>query len=164
MSDKPAEKPPSPPTPPINFNLQGSILQGSISFGDKPKDPPKESAKPTPKLTSKDLIGILTLLLLLTTIISLTQLQKPQPPPGGTPATGLNEYTILVGSFATNDQANVFAAELRSKNINNFTLQAGNKWLVCVGKFMSEERANRVKEDIVERGYEGATVLSPRKK
>jgi cell division septation protein DedD len=163
MSDKPSEKPPSPPTPPINFNLQGSILQGSISFGDKPKDQPKEPPKPTPKLVSKDLLGILTLLLLLTTIITLTQSQKPQPP-GVTPETGLNEYTILVGSFATKEQAGSFAAELRSKNINNFTLQAGNKWLVCVGKFVSAERASRVKEDIVERGYEGATVLSPQNK
>ena len=164
MSDKPAEKSPSPPTPPLNFNLQGSILQGSISFGDKPKDPPKEPPKQTSKLTAKDLIGILTLLLLLTTIISLTQSLKPQPPPEGTPVTGLNEYTILVGSFGTNDQANIFAAELRSKNINNFTLQTGKKWIVCVGKFVSEERANRVVEALTSKGVSNPVVLPPKRK
>jgi cell division protein FtsN len=158
MSDKPAEKPASTP---INFNLQGSI-----SFGEKPKD--KEPAKQKQpaveifiNLTFKVVIPISFTLYV---IFSAVPAPKPAPPPPPNVNLKLGEYTILVGSFADSKEAEGLAAKLRGGRINNFTVVSNGKWHVCVGKYWSVDRANRVKEDLVERGYKGATVLSSQKK
>lgn len=158
MSDKSGEKPASTP---INFNLQGSI-----SFGEKPKD--KESPKPKQppvevfiNLTFKVVIPISFTLYV---IFSARLAPKPEQSSSPEVSLKLGEYTILVGSFADSKQAEGLATTLRSKNINNFIVQSKGKWHVCVGKYWSVDRANRVKEELAKRGYEGAMVLSPQKK
>jgi cell division protein FtsN len=96
-----------------------------------------------------------------------------QKPPSQTPAPGerpvpvtpnLKHYTVQVGSYKTREQAGSLAAELRSRNINNFILQADGQYLVCVGKFVSAGRAERMLNTLKSYGYEDAAVLPPKKK
>jgi len=96
--------------------------------------------------------------------------QKPpsQSPPSNerpVPVTpNLKQYTVRVGSFKTREQASGLASELRSRNINNFILQAGGQYLVCVGRFVSAPRAAHMVNTLKSYGYEEVAVLSPQKK
>lgn len=97
--------------------------------------------------------------------------QKPpsqNPDPNGRPPVpvtpNLKNYTVQVGSFKTREEAGARAAELRSQNINNFVLQAGGAYLVCVGKFVSAPRAANMVKTLKRYGIEEAVVLSPPKK
>jgi cell division protein FtsN len=160
MSDKPPEK---PACTPINFNLQGSI-----SFGEK-KEPPKDGDKPKKQppieiiinLTFKVVVPISFALYVIFSASSTPKPQQPSPPDVG---LKVGEYTILIGSFADSKQAEGLATKLREGRINNFIVKSQGKWHVCVGKYWSMDRANRVKEELVERGYDDAAVLSPQKK
>lgn len=55
------------------------------------------------------------------------------------------------------------AATLRSKNINNFILKANGRWLVCVGTYVSEERANRIAGRLQNEGISNPVVLPPKR-
>jgi len=150
MSDKP-EKPASVP---INFNLQGSI-----SFGEKPKPPPP----PSPiEIIFKVVIPISFCFYLIFAIRPPT----PTPTPEKSPLTGrdlgIKEYTVLVGSFKTPEQAKVVASQLRTARINNFIVQGQGKWHVCVGKYSSAKRANSTLENLKNRGWTEAVVLPPK--
>ena len=91
--------------------------------------------------------------------------QTPEPERPGPPVTtNLKQYTVQVGNFKTRNDANILAGELRSKNINNFILQANGQWLVCVGRFVSADRANRMANDLKARGIGEPVVLPPKKK
>jgi len=96
--------------------------------------------------------------------------QKPpsqSPPSNERPAPvtpNLKHYTVRVGSFKTREQAGSLAAELRSRNINNFILQADGQYLVCVGRFVSAERAVQMMNTLKNYGIEEPVVLSPQKK
>ena len=74
---------------------------------------------------------------------------------------GLNEYTIQVGSFSNKKEAYWEAGRLRASRINNFVLQSGDKWLVCVGRYLSERRAQRMAETLRKQGIENPVVLFP---
>jgi cell division protein FtsN len=89
------------------------------------------------------------------------------PVPNGRPipvTPNLKHYTVQVGSFKTREQASGLAAELRSRNINNFILQADGQYLVCVGKFVSAPLAAKMVNTLKGYGYEEVAVLSPQKK
>lgn len=83
----------------------------------------------------------------------------PSPEPDALP--GYKYYTILVGSFGNRDKAAAVAAELREKRVNNFIVQVDGKWLVCVGRYMSHERANQMLEILENHGVENARILRP---
>jgi cell division septation protein DedD len=87
----------------------------------------------------------------------------PSARPGPPVTTNLKQYTVQVGSFATQEQANALAATLRSKNINNFILKADGKWLVCVGTYVSEERAKRSAGRLKNQGIGNPVILPPKK-
>jgi cell division septation protein DedD len=94
-----------------------------------------------------------------------TQNPPPDPNRPGPPVTtNLKQFTVQVGIFKTRAEANIFAADLRSKNINNFVLQAEGQWLVCVGKYVSADRATRMADDLKVRGVGAPVVLPPKKK
>lgn len=92
--------------------------------------------------------------------------QPPTVSPG--PGTGsgspLKQYTVQVGSFRTRDEARVYAANLRSQNINNFLLPVDGQWLVCVGQYPSASRASRMANTLISRGVTNAVVLPPAQK
>jgi cell division protein FtsN len=69
-----------------------------------------------------------------------------------------------VGSFKTRDEARVYAANLRSQNINNFLLPVDGQWLVCVGQYPSASRASRMANTLMSRGVSNAVVLPPAQK
>jgi hypothetical protein len=102
--------------------------------------------------------------------------QEPPPsnrggiydPPFTSPDLGvsaeLNCYTILAGRFDSYEKACVLAAELREKRVNNFLVQAGGRWLVCVGKYLSHDRAKQMLEILKNHGVENARILRPKTK
>jgi cell division septation protein DedD len=89
---------------------------------------------------------------------------EPNPRPGPPITTELNQYTVQAGAFKTKVEAVNLAAELRNKNINNFILEADGQWLVCVGKFVSADRANRMVATLKAYGVSEPVVLPPKKK
>jgi len=92
--------------------------------------------------------------------------QQPDPNPRPEPPVTINlkHYTVQVGSFKKKEEANSFAATLRSKNINNYLLKADGQLLVCVGKYVSAKRAARMVNTLQSYGIERPVVLSPPKK
>jgi cell division septation protein DedD len=88
----------------------------------------------------------------------------PVPPPGPPVASPLKQYTVKVGSFRTRDEARLWAASLRSRNINNFLLPVDGQWLVCVGQYPSASRASKMANTLISRGISEAVVLPPAKK
>jgi len=89
-----------------------------------------------------------------------------QPPPAGTPRAPRgevkrNEYTVQVGIFNRADQADQLAFDLRAQRVNNFVQQVGNQWRVCVGKYYSEGRANRMANQLKSMGFSEAKVIAP---
>jgi len=88
----------------------------------------------------------------------------PNPRPGPDIVTNLKQYTVLAGSYKTKEEAYNLATELRSRNINNFILQQDGQWLVCVGKYVSAGRAERMARTLIERGVADPVVLPPRNK
>jgi cell division septation protein DedD len=133
--------------------------------------------KPAPAKPDLTPFFILFLIVIIAGLGSVRSCQYTTEPPsnrppvdGGTPGrpgppvtTGLKQYTVQVGSFATQEQANSMATMLRSKNINNFILKANGKWLVCVGTYVSEERANRIAGRLQNEGIGNPVVLPPKK-
>jgi hypothetical protein len=83
------------------------------------------------------------------------------PTPLDPPVTSLREFTVLVGKFPTNAEACLRAEALREKNINNFILQSDGQWLVCVGRFISAERARNMVKILKEYGVSNPMVLPP---
>ena len=160
MSDKPVEKPANTP---INFNLQGNI-----SFGGKPTG--QQSNGGTAKTPVVEIVVNFTFKVVIpisfTLYVIFSAPSAPKPDQSSPPEVNLKlgEYTILVGSFADSKQAEGLATQLRAARINNFIVQSKGKWHVCVGKYWSADRANRVKEDLLSRGYDDAVVLSAQKK
>jgi len=94
-------------------------------------------------------------------------------PPTQTPAPGdrpipitpnLKYYTVQIGSFKTRELASGLAAELRSKNINNFIFPNDGQYLVCVGRYVSAPRAAHMLNTLKSYGFEDLVVLAPPKK
>ena len=91
--------------------------------------------------------------------------QNPDPNARPVPVTpNLKQFTVQVGSFKTREQAGSLAAELRSRNINNFILPADGQYLVCVGRYASAQRAARMVNTLKSYGIAEPVVLSPPKK
>ncbi len=131
--------------------------------------------KPAPAKPDLAPFFILFLIVIIAGLGSVRSCQYTTEPPsnrpgdgGGRPGppvtTSLKQYTVQVGSFAKQDEANAMAAMLRSKNINNFILKANGKWLVCVGTYVSEERAKRIADRLQNEGIGSPVVLPPKKK
>lgn len=138
-------------------------------MADKPAPAPK------PDLTPFFILFLIVIVAGLGSVRSCNYTTEPpsnRPPGGGTSpgrpgppvVTGLKQYTVQVGSFAEQEQANAMAATLRSKNINNFILKADGKWLVCVGTYVSEERAKRTAGRLESQGIGKPVVLPPKRK
>jgi hypothetical protein len=131
--------------------------------------------KPAPAKPDLTPFFILFLIVIIAGIGSVRSCQYTTEPPsnlpgdggGGRPGppvtTNLKQYTVQVGSYATQEQANSMATTLRSKNINNFILKANGKWLVCVGTYVSEERANRIAGRLQSLEIGNPVVLPPQK-
>jgi SPOR domain len=131
--------------------------------------------KPAPAKPDLVPFFILFLIVIIAGLGSVRSCQYATEPPsnfpgGGTPGrpgppvtTGLKQYTVQVGSYATQEQANAMTTMLRSKNINNFILKANGRWLVCVGTYVSEERAKRTAGRLESDGIGKPVVLPPKK-
>lgn len=129
--------------------------------------------KPAPAKPDLAPFFILFLIVIIAGLGSVRSCQYTTEPPsnwpgdGGRPGppvtTSLKQYTVQVGSYATQEQANSMAAMLRSKNINNFILKANGRWLVCVGTYVSEERANRTAGRLQSQEIGNPVVLPPKK-
>jgi hypothetical protein len=88
-----------------------------------------------------------------------------QPQPSLTQGSKkLNQITILAGSYESKAQANALAAQLRAMRISNFTVRHEGKWHVCVGRYWSIDRANRMAEVLKGLGVSNPVVLSPKGK
>jgi len=74
-----------------------------------------------------------------------------------------NEYTVQVGIFNRADEADQLAFDLRAQRVNNFVQQVGKQWRVCVGKYYSEGRANRMANQLKSMGFSEAKVIAPGK-
>jgi cell division septation protein DedD len=72
-----------------------------------------------------------------------------------------NEYTIQVGIFDRPEAADQLAYELRAKNVNNFTQKIGKRWRVCVGRYYSQDRADRRLRQLIDMGFDKAVVIGP---
>jgi hypothetical protein len=131
--------------------------------------------KPAPAKPDLTPFFILFLIVIIAGLGSVRSCQYTTEPPtnlpgdsgGGRPGppvtTNLKQYTVQVGSFAKQDEANSMAAMLRNKNINNFVLKANGKWLVCVGTYLSEGRAKRSAERLKSLEIGDPVVLPPKK-
>ena len=98
----------------------------------------------------------------------------PPPPPSygcvdrtnfsiGAPAP--NEYTVIVGVFGHHEygQAIELAGCLRKDRIRNFLYQTDEgKWVVAVGRYYNEQRAEQMKRVIQSKGYPHAHVRLPK--
>jgi len=96
-----------------------------------------------------------------------SQPPDPNPRPGPPMTTNLRHYTVQVGSFKKREEANSLATTLRSKNINNFIVQADQQWLVCVGqegRYGSAKGAKRLANRLKAEGIGDPVVLPPKKK
>ena len=149
-----SEKSEKPVYKALNFNFQGSI-----SLSDKPPAPPK------PKPPGIEIIFVVLVLFLFLYLIS----SSAPPPATNKPLPtstelGFNGYTVLVGSFTNQPQANILAAQLRAARINNSVLQANGQWFVCVGNYSNAGRAKRTMQDLKNRGWTNAVVLAPKGK
>jgi len=74
---------------------------------------------------------------------------------------GLDEYTIQVCSFSNKKDAFWKSGRLRASRINNFVMRIEEEWLVCVGRYSTEQRAKRMVEVLKKHGIENPIVLSP---
>jgi cell division septation protein DedD len=84
-----------------------------------------------------------------------------RPPAAPKGEVGRNEYTIQVGIFDRPEAADQLAYELRAKNVNNFTQKVGKRWRVCVGRYYSQDRADRRLRQIIDMGFDNAKVIAP---
>jgi cell division septation protein DedD len=88
--------------------------------------------------------------------------QPPERPPAAPKGeVGRNEYTIQVGIFDRPEAADQLAYELRAKNVNNFTQKVGKRWRVCVGRYYSQDRADRRLRQLIDMGFDKAVVIAP---
>ncbi len=133
--------------------------------------------KPAPAKPDLTPFFILFLIVIIAGLGSVRSCQYTTEPPSNLPGNGegggrpgppvttdLKQYTVQVGSYATQEQANSMATALRSKNINNFILKAGGKWIVCVGTYVSEERAKRTADRLQIMEIGNPVVLPPKRK
>ena len=92
---------------------------------------------------------------------------SPQPPAGSPRAprgeVKRNEYTVQVDIFNRVDQADQLAFDLRAQRVNNFVQPVGKQWRVCVGKYYSAGRANRMANQLKSMGFSEAKVIAPGK-
>lgn len=80
-------------------------------------------------------------------------------------------YTVLINRYNSYEDACVLSEKLRAARINNSIEECNDKWLVVVGRFVSEELANGCAQDLNDRatkhhkalGLRDAKVLRPGK-
>ena len=65
---------------------------------------------------------------------------------------GPDQYTVLVGSFPTKEQAQELSYFLRMNRANNFVDHVGDEWRVCIGKYGSIKGAERTLTLMQKRG------------
>ena len=75
--------------------------------------------------------------------------------------TGLECFTIKIGSFPTRMDAELRSADLRALRINNYIISKDGWWFVCVGKYSKEKRARETLKTLKQHGIYNAIVLSP---
>lgn len=92
---------------------------------------------------------------------SIDERPPDRPPAAPKGEVGRNEYTIQVGIFDRPEAADQLAYELRAKNVNNFTQKTGKRWRVCVGRYYSQERADRRLRQLIDMGFDKAMVVGP---
>jgi hypothetical protein len=74
---------------------------------------------------------------------------------------GPDEFTVLMGRYATREEAEERSFALRMKRISNFVEQVGGEWLLCVGRYYSEAGARRTLRSMQRMGFEGAETYGP---
>jgi len=72
-----------------------------------------------------------------------------------------NEYTVQVGLFNRVEEADQLAYELRALRVNNFVQPTDRQWRVCVGRYYSAARADRMLRQIQALGYTSAQIYPP---
>jgi cell division septation protein DedD len=88
--------------------------------------------------------------------------QSPSGPPRAPKGeVKRNEYTVEVGLFNRPEEADQLAYELRAQRVNNFVQPVGKQWRVCVGRYFSEGRANRMANQLRGMGFANAKVIAP---
>jgi len=99
---------------------------------------------------------------------------NPKPPtqqpadPNSQPAppvtANFKYYTVQVDRFEKIETANSFSNDLRSQNIKNFVLQTDQQWLVCVGRYVSRQRAENMRKTLQKSGFRDLKILEPPEK
>jgi hypothetical protein len=83
---------------------------------------------------------------------------------------GDNQYTVLVGTFPTEQQAQEVSYLLRMNRISNFIDHVNDDWLVCIGKYGSAKGAQKMLaflyrkgavRQLQQTGYPDPTVHGP---
>ncbi|MGH7594904.1 MAG: SPOR domain-containing protein [bacterium] len=132
--------------------------------------------KPAPAKPDLAPFFILFLIVIIAGLGSIRSCQYTTEPPSNLPGDGgggrpgapvtttLKQYTVRVGSYLTQEEANSMATTLRSRNINNFILKSNGRWLVCVGTYVSEERAKRTADRLQLLEIGNPVVLPPKGK
>ena len=72
-----------------------------------------------------------------------------------------DEYTVVLGSYETDVEARQFIHRLREERINAFLHGFPGSWHVCVGKYHTKSRAQRLQKQMWQLGYYDASVMGP---
>jgi cell division septation protein DedD len=65
---------------------------------------------------------------------------------------GNDQYTVLVGIFTSEQQAQELSYLLRRNRVNNFIDHVRDEWLVCIGKYSSAKGAQKTLELLYKKG------------
>ena len=95
----------------------------------------------------------------------------PLPPAGQQPPVltpipinsplGDNDYTVIIQTFAMEAAASAYAYTLRENRVNAFLYPHANNWSVCVGRYGSKSRAERLLRQMWELGYLNSRLFRP---
>lgn len=82
-------------------------------------------------------------------------------PPSVPGSPTVEYYTVLVNQFPSEELAINFRTRLAADRINSRVMPVGRSYYVVVGKFTSLGQAQGMQRKMIEKGYLGASILSP---
>jgi hypothetical protein len=74
------------------------------------------------------------------------------------------EFTVIVQEFPPrlHSAAYEYSAAMRRRRINNFIFQRrNNNWVVAVGRYTTFDQAEKMQQDLIEKGFYDAEVFTP---
>ena len=82
------------------------------------------------------------------------------PPPKAEPKVDF--YTVLVGSFRSDQGAEALQKELKTDRIHATILSQNNTYFVIVGNYVSRNQVESALKTIRNKGYSGARIVLPK--